>query len=121
MTSAVAKADPERDLEADAREAALDRREQALTDRLDMAEEIDAAATERDAISDARDLRADNREEALNRARSAKEGFSYDADAPGRHAAARDRLHAKGDRQAAGEDRVAIIKDPADRQDPEAT
>ncbi len=110
--------DPERDLKADAREAALDRREQSLAERLDKAEEIRAAAAKRDAVSDARDLRSENREEALDRARSHNRGFSLGATAPGRHAAADDRQHAKGDRAAAEEDRAALTEDP---DDPEST
>ncbi|MCW2868283.1 MAG: hypothetical protein JWR20_2471 [Marmoricola sp.] len=99
-------------MKADAREASLDRREQALTVRLSRANDIAAAAAKRDAVTDARDLRADNRDEALERARSSREGFTYDPKAAGRHAAADDRHHSKGDREAAGKDRAAITGDP---------
>ena len=103
--------DPERDRTAAEREASLDRREQALADRLGKAEEISAAAAQRDAVSDARDVRSANREDALDRARSLKEGYSYQSNAPGRRAAALDREHAKGDREASEEDRSALTED----------
>lgn len=101
-------------MKADAREASLDRREQALADRLSQAEATDAAAQHRDDISDARDLRSDNRDDALDRARSVQEGFSYDPDKPGSNAAALDRKHAKGDRLASQDDRAASTEDLGD-------
>ena len=113
------ESDPERDRKADEREAALDRREHALADRLGKEDEINAAAEKRDAVSEARDQRADNREEAIARARSYKEGFSHDPGAPGRRAAALDREHAKGDREASEEDRNGLSEDEdEDRDDP---
>ena len=118
LTPVVEDTEAERDAKADEREVKLGRREKALDDRLDKATAIAAAAEQRDAVSDARDLRSENREDALDRARASSERFSFDANAPGRHAAAHDRTHAKSDRLAAEEDRAALTEDAEDPEDP---
>jgi hypothetical protein len=107
--------DAERDRRAEEREADLDRREDALAHRMRAAEDILAAAEQRDTDADARDVGADTRELARDKARFLGTDDAYGSELPGRRDAALDRLHAKGDREASHEDRVALtgeIEDP---------
>jgi hypothetical protein len=108
----------ERDRLADEREAALDRREATLTareanlaERMDAAQEILAAADQRDAVADARDVGAESREQRLDRAQFIAKGDKYGNDLPARRGAALDREHAKGDRSASGDDRIALTEE----------
>lgn len=100
----------ERDRIADEREAALGRREEALAERMAAAPEILAAADERDAISDSRDTRGEKREQVLDQARLVARGDAYGDDLPLRRGAALDREHAKGDRAASRDDRIALTE-----------
>ena len=116
----------ERDLEADEREdalaareaalvereAALSVREKALDERMDAAHDILAAADERDAVSDARDVGGDTREQVLDRAHFLATGETYEDELPMRRGAALDREHAKGDRAASRDDRIALTESP---------
>ena len=106
----------EREAALDRREAALQAREKALAERMDAANAILAAADERDAISDSRDIGGDTREQALDRARFLATGDSYGDDLPLRRGAALDREHAKGDRIASHDDRIALTGDPDDSE-----
>ena len=101
------------------REAILAVREKALAERMGAAHEILAAADERDAISDSRDTGGDTREQALDRAHFLATGDTYGDDLPLRRGAALDREHAKGDRTASDEDRIALTEDPEDPKRPD--
>lgn len=96
------------------RESALGVREKALAERMGTAHEILTAADEWDAISDSRDVGGDTREQVLDRARFLATGDTYGDDMPLRRGAALDREHAKGDRKASHDDRVALTEDPDD-------
>jgi uncharacterized protein (DUF3084 family) len=100
----------ERDAALDRREAALTARERALAERMEAAHQILAAADERDAISDSRDTGGDTREQALDRAHFLATGNEYGDDLPLRRGAALDRAHAKGDRAASHDDRIALTE-----------
>lgn len=102
-----------------AREAALTAREKALAERMSTAHEILAAADERDAISDSRDIGGDTREQALDRAHFLATGDTCGNDLPMRRGAALDRQHAKGDREASHDDRVALTEDADDPERPD--
>ena len=101
------------------REATLKVREKALDERMRAAREILAAADERDAISDSRDTGGDTREHVLDQARFLATGDTYGDDLPLRRGAALDREHAKGDRAASHEDRIALTEDPDDPKRPD--
>lgn len=94
------------------REAALTVRETALAERMAAADEILAAAEKRDAISDSRDTRGETRESALDQARLLARGDAYGEDLPLRRGAALDREHAKEDRAASRDDRIALTESP---------
>ena len=96
----------------DERESLLMVREKALAERMGVAHEILAAADERDAISDSRDTGGDTREQVLDRAHFLATGSTYGDDLPLRRGAALDRAHAKGDREASHEDRIALTETP---------
>jgi uncharacterized protein (DUF3084 family) len=96
------------------REASMASREQAQAKRTQSAQEILAAADERDAISDSRDIGGDTREEHVDRAHFLATGETYGEHLPLRRGAALDRQHAKGDREASHEDRIALTEDPDD-------
>jgi hypothetical protein len=78
---------------------------------MDAARRILAAADERDAISETRDLGGDRRDQHLDRARFLGTIGNYGSDLPQRRDAALDRQHARGDRQASYDDRVALTED----------
>lgn len=101
------------------RESALEVREKALAERMGTAHEILTAADERDAISDSRDIGGDTREQVLDRAHFLATGDTYGDDMPLRRGAALDREHAKGDRKASHDDRVALTEDPDDSERPD--
>ncbi len=117
---------PERDRIAEEREAALGRREEALAEReaaltvretalaqrMAAAHEILAAADQRDAISDSRDTRGETREQVLDQAHLLARGDAYGDDLPLRRGAALDREHAKEDRAASRDDRIALTESP---------
>lgn len=97
------------------REEALSLRERALADRMDAAKDILTAADARDAVSDSRDIGGDTREQVLDRAHFLATGDEIYADhQPLRRGAALDRAHAKGDRAASHDDRVALTEGPED-------
>ena len=93
------------------REAAVTVEEEALVERHQLAHEIINAAAQRDAISDSRDVGGDTREQNLDRANFLATGNTYGDDWPLRRGAALDREHAKGDRNASRDDRVALTED----------
>jgi hypothetical protein len=103
-----------REAELDRREAAVADREQALATRMEAAGEIVDAADRRDALAEARDSGADIRERQLDRAEFTANGDKHDdqygQDLPQRRAAALDREHAKGDRSASLDDRIALTE-----------
>ena len=105
----------DRAAELDRREAALAEREEALATRMKAAGEIVDAADRRDAVAEARDSGADTRERQMDRAEFTapgdKHGDQYGQDLPQRRAAALDREHAKGDRSASQDDRIALTED----------
>ena len=105
----------DREAELDRREAALAIREAALLHRMEAAHEILAAADQRDAIADARDTGADTRDRRVDRAEFMAAGDTYGdnyADhLPQRRDAALDREHAKGNRTASQDDRIALTED----------
>lgn len=117
LDSGMEERDPQEGLGADERDADLTRREEALAARMRQADEINAAAERRDDVADARDARSENRERAISLARAREEGFSYDPDAAGVRAAARDREDAKDDRLASQADRHALIEGAPDPED----
>jgi hypothetical protein len=102
----------ERAADLDRREAALTAREEALDRRMDAAHEILAAANERDAVADARDTGADVRDRRVDRAEflagGDPYGDNYGNHLPQRRDAALDRQHAKGNRNASQDDRIAL-------------
>jgi hypothetical protein len=110
----------ERDRQADQRETALDRREaalvvreKALAQRMESAQHILDAGDQRDAVSVARDVGAETRERHLDRARFlAQTSSAYGDDLPQRRDAAADRSHAKGNRGASHDDRIALTETP---------
>lgn len=102
----------EREAALDQREAALTARENALAERMAAAHVILMAADERDAISDSRDIGGDTREQQLDRAHFLATGDTYGDHLPLRRGAALDREHAKGDREASYDDRIALTQDP---------
>ena len=86
-----------------------------LATRMEAAGEIVDAADRRDAVAEARDSGADIRERQIDRAEFIAKGDQYgDQDGehfPQRRAAALDREHAKGDRTASQDDRLALTED----------
>ena len=105
----------DREAELDRREAVLAERENALARRMEAAGEIVEAADRRDAVAEARDSGADMRERQIDRAeftaKGDKYGDQYGEHLPQRRAAALDRKHAKGDRTASQDDRIALTED----------
>lgn len=102
-----------REAELDQREATVTAREDALAQRMESAHTILAAADERDAVSDSRDIGGDTREQVIDRAHLLASGQPYGDDLPLRRGAALDREHAKGDRRASRDDRVALTETEA--------
>jgi len=104
-----------READLDRREAAVAAREEALATRMEAAGEIVIAADRRDAVAEARDSGADTRERQMDRAeftgKGDKHGDAYGQHLPQRRAAALDREHAKGDRTASQDDRIALTED----------
>ncbi len=94
------------------REAALTVRKTAVAERMAAAHEILAAADKRDAISDSRDTRGETREQVLDQAHLLARGDAYGDDLPLRRGAALDREHAKEDRAASRDDRIALTESP---------
>lgn len=102
----------EREVELERREAVLAAREDAFQRRMEAATDILAAAEQRDTDADVRDTRADVREAETDKAAfAASEKSVYGEDWPDRRAAAIGREHAKGDRAASHDDRVALTED----------
>jgi len=101
------------------REAALSDREHALAERMRAAHEILVAAEERDAVSDSRDTGGDTREQVLDRAHFLATGETYGDERPMRGGAALDRDHAKGDRAASRDDRIALTEGPEESEEDE--
>ena len=102
------------------REAALSVREKALAERMGAAHDILVAADERDAVSDSRDTGGDTREQVLDRAHFLATGETYGDELPMRRGAALDREHAKGDRAASRDDRIALTESPDELEADEA-
>jgi len=94
------------------REAALSIREKALAVRMEAAHDILVAADERDAVSDSRDTGGDTREQVLDRAHFLATDHTYGDELPMRRGAPLDRDHAKGDRAASRDDRIALTESP---------
>lgn len=107
----------EREAELERREAEVSAREAAVAERTEAAQAILAAADVRDATSDARDAAADKRENDLDCAEllAPTDEYGYGGDWPERRNAALDRGHAKDDRTASHDDRIALIEDDAGR------
>jgi len=103
------------------REAALSVREKALAERMGAAHEILVAADERDAVSDSRDMGGDTREQVLDRAHFLATGGTYGDERPMRRGAALDRDHAKGDRAASRDDRIALTESPEELEADQTT
>jgi len=105
----------DREAELYRREAAMAEREDALAMRMEAAGEIVDAADRRDAVSEARDSGAEIREGQKDRAEftasTDKHDDQYGDQLPQRRAAALDREHAKGDRTASQDDRIALTQD----------
>ena len=103
----------ERDAALDLREAAVTLREVRLARRMVVAQGILTAGDQRDAVSVARDVAAETREHNLDRAQFlAHDGnHSYvEKNLPDRRRrAALDRDHAKEDREASHDDRIALM------------
>ncbi len=95
------------------REDEVERREAVLADRLEAAEEILEAADLRDVEADLRDDASVRRDQAADLAAfvHSEGGDSYGFDNPRRRYAALDRVHAKGDRASAADDRHALTED----------
>ena len=112
----------ERGAELDRRELALAIRENFLSQRMEAAQEILAAADQRDAIADARDTGADTRDRDVDRAEFLTNGdaktVDYGTHLPQRRDAALDREHAKGNRTASQDDRIALTEDLHDTDAP---
>jgi uncharacterized protein (DUF3084 family) len=100
----------EREAVLERREAALAARESAMSSRMEAADDILAAADQRDAEADERDAGADTREREVDRAQLLAKGDGYGNDLPARRGAALDREHAKGDRAASQDDRIALTE-----------
>jgi hypothetical protein len=85
---------------------------------MDAAQEILAAADQRDAVADARDTGADMRDRRVDRteflATGDTYGDSYGSHLPQRRDAALDRQHAKGNRDASQDDRIALTEELRD-------
>jgi hypothetical protein len=103
------------------REAALSVRERALAERMGAAHDILVAAEERDAVSDARDVGGDTREQILDRAHFLATDHTYGDELPMRRGAALDRDHARGDRTASRDDRIALTESPHEPEADETT
>jgi len=100
------------------REAEVTAREAALAERMEVAQAILAAADNRDVLADARDVAAESRERELDLAAllAAPEEHGYGADWPERRNAGLDRGHAKGDRKASRDDRIALSEGDAEQR-----
>jgi hypothetical protein len=81
----------------------------------DAVREIGAAADKRDAASDDRDVAAGKRENDLDRAEMLDPESKYGAHWPERRNAGLDRGHAKDDRTASHDDRIALIDGAVER------
>jgi len=91
-------------------EEQVEARETALAVRTEEIHRILTAADERDAVSDARDASADQRDRDLDLAEMLDVHSSYGDHWSERRAAVLDRWHAKDDRAAAREDRLALTR-----------
>ena len=107
-----------RETAVEARETAVEARDAAHADRKDAARGIGTAADERDVASGARDAAAERRENDLDRAEMLDTESEYGAHWPERRNASLDRGHAKDDRRASHEDRLALTENDAE-QDPD--
>ena len=98
------------------REAAVAAREAALARHVEAAQAILAAADERDALADARDAAADKRERDLDLSEllASADHRGYGDDWPERRNAGLDRTHAKENRAASHEDRLALTEGRAE-------
>lgn len=99
-----------REAAVEAREIVVEAREAAHAERIDAAREIRAAADKRDAASDDRDVAAGKRENDLDRAEMLDLESKYGAHWPERRNAGLDRGHAKDDRTASHDDRIALTE-----------
>ena len=99
-----------REIVVEAREIVVEARDAAHAERIDAAREIGAAADKRDAASDDRDLAAGKRENDLDRAEMLDPESKYGAHWPERRNAGLDRGHAKDDRTASHDDRIALTE-----------
>ena len=107
----------DREAQLNRREAALAAREAALEARMEAAADILAAADQRDVDADDRDTKADAREAERDKAAfAASTESSYGEDWPQRRSAVVGREHAKGDREASHDDRIALTEDGDDQK-----
>jgi hypothetical protein len=97
-----------REIVVEAREIVVEARDAAHAERKDAAREIGAAADKRDAAADDRDAAAGKRENDLDRAEMLDPESEYGAHWPERRNAGLDRGHAKDDRTASHDDRIAL-------------
>ena len=102
----------ERDAALDLREAAVTVREVRLSRRMEVAQRILAAGHRRDVVSVARDVAAETREHYLDQAQflahNGNDTYREEDRPKRRRAAALDRDHARGDREASRHDRIAL-------------
>jgi hypothetical protein len=105
--------DDEREADLEQRENAVTAREEALAERMDAAKVVLDAAEERDTDADARDGVADRRESDLDLAQllTTDDKHGYGGDWAERRNANLDRVHAKDDRKASHDDRIALTED----------
>ena len=99
-----------RETAVEAREIVVEARDAAHAERVDAVREIGAAADKRDAASDDRDVAAGKRENDLDRAEMLDPESKYGAHWPERRNAGLDRGHAKDDRTASHDDRIALTE-----------
>ncbi len=106
----------EHDLER--REAEVAAREAALAERMEASDAILGAASERDASGDARDAAAEKREKEtdLSHLLDTEPNPVYGDDWPQRRNAQLDRQHAKSDREASQDDRIALTAGDAEHR-----
>jgi len=104
----------EREDDVQRRESAAEAREAALENRLTAAHDILNAADQRDVLADGRDVAADQRDRDSDREMFLTPDTEYGEHWPERRDAAEGRGHAKDDRTASHEDRVALTEPEAE-------
>ena len=117
LTLIMVEGKEEREADLERRQDAVAAREAALAERMEAAQEIVEAAEQRDAAADIRDDAASKRENDLDLAQllAPEDEYGYGGDWPERRNANLDRGHAKDDRKASHNDRLALTEDDAER------